>query len=106
RRPSLNGGFGRAYVLTNKDLVIASPALAALAEMEGSAIDHMNSDHRDAVKHYAAVHCRAGDGDWKIVGIDAAGVDLSDGERLRRLDFDAVIEDTAQLRPVLKKLNG
>ncbi|CCE96733.1 hypothetical protein SFHH103_02238 [Sinorhizobium fredii HH103] len=105
-RASLNGGFGRAYVLTDKDLVIASPALAALAEMEGSAIDHMNSDHRDAVKHYAAVHCRAGDGDWKIVGIDAAGVDLSDGERLRRLDFDAVIEDTAQLRPVLKKLNG
>ncbi|APG91977.1 HugZ family protein [Sinorhizobium americanum] len=105
-RASLNGGFGRAYVLTGDDLVIASPAAAALAEMESSAIEHMNSDHRDAVKHYATVHCRASDGDWKIVGIDSAGLDLSDGEKLQRLEFDAVLEDTAQLRPILKKLNG
>ncbi|MEY9162723.1 putative heme iron utilization protein [Sinorhizobium fredii] len=105
-RASLNGGFGRAYAMTHEDLAIASPAIAALAEMEGSAIEHMNADHRDAVKHYATVHCRAGDGDWRIVGIDAAGLDLSDGERLRRLEFEAPIEDTVQLRTILKKLNG
>lgn len=105
-RANLNGGFGRAYVLTADDLVIASPAAAALAEMELSAIDHMNTDHADAVNHYAKVHCGAPDGDWKIVGIDAAGLDLSDGEALKRLEFETPIRDTAELRPILKKLNG
>ena len=105
-RASLNGGFGRAYVLTAEDLVIASPVVSALAEMEKGAIEHMNADHADAVKHYATVHCRAGDGDWKIVGIDAAGLDLADGERLQRLEFEAFFEETAQLRPILKKLHS
>ncbi|NRP70263.1 hypothetical protein ILFOPFJJ_01142 [Ensifer psoraleae] len=105
-RASLNGGFGRAYVLTAEDLAIASPAAAALAEMEESAIEHMNADHAGAVKHYATVHCRAPDGDWKIVGLDAAGLDLSDGERLRRLEFEASIQYPGELRPLLKKLYG
>ncbi len=104
-RASLNGGFGRAYVLTAEDLAIASPAADALAEMEGGAIEHMNSDHADAVRHYATGHCHAPEGDWKIVGIDAAGLDLSDGDRLRRLEFDTPLAETAELRPFLKKLN-
>ncbi|MCA1367792.1 HugZ family protein [Bradyrhizobium sp. BRP14] len=103
-RASLNGGFGRAYVLTAEDLVIASPAMAALAEMEASAMEHMNTDHAEAVKYYATTHCRAPEGDWKIVGIDAAGLDLSDGERLQRLEFETPVRDVTELRPLLKKL--
>lgn len=103
-RASLNGGFGRAYVLTAEDFAISSPAATALVDMEASAIEHMNADHPDAVKHYAKVHCRAPDGDWKIVGIDSAGLDLSDGESLKRVEFEKSIEDTAELRPLLKKL--
>lgn len=105
QRASLNGGFGRAYALTADDLIIDSPAIAELAEMEASAIDHMNADHGEAVKHYAKVHCRAAsDGDWKLVGIDAAGLDLTDGEALKRLEFETPIRNAAELRPVLKKL--
>lgn len=92
-------------MLTAEDLAIASPAADALAEMEGGAIEHMNSDHADAVRHYATGHCHAPEGDWKIVGIDAAGLDLSDGDRLRRLEFDTPLAETAELRPFLKKLN-
>lgn len=103
-RASLNGGFGRAYVLTAEDLAIASPAAAAIAEMEGGAIEHMNADHAEAVRYYATTHCRAPEGDWKIVGIDSAGLDLSDGDRLRRLEFETPLADAAELRPILKKL--
>ncbi|HXV30504.1 MAG TPA: HugZ family protein [Sinorhizobium sp.] len=105
-RASLNGGFGRAYALTGDDLVIGSPAAESLAEMEAGAIEHMNADHADAVRHYARIHCKAPDGDWKIVGIDAAGLDLSDGESLKRLEFETSIRETAELMPLLKKLYG
>jgi hypothetical protein len=42
---SLNGGFGKAYVLEASDLVIRSPAMADMAAIEPGAIEHMNSDH-------------------------------------------------------------
>lgn len=105
-RASLNGGFGRAYALAAEDLAVDSPALSALAEMEASAIEHMNTDHLDAVQFYATTHCKAREGDWRIVGIDAAGLDLSDGEQLKRLEFETPIRDVAELRPILKKLYG
>lgn len=105
-RASLNGGFGRAYVLTAEDLIIDTPAIASLAAMEASAIEHMNSDHSDAVQHYAIKLCNAPEGDWKIVGIDAAGVDLADGDRLKRLEFNVPIQDSSNLRAILRELYG
>lgn len=105
-RASLNGGFGRAYALTGEDLAVTSPAAEALAGMEAGAIEHMNADHADAVNHYATVHCKAPGGNWRIVGIDASGLDLSDGEALKRLEFEKTILDAAELRPILKKLYG
>ncbi|WVT72266.1 HugZ family protein [Sinorhizobium chiapasense] len=105
-RASLNGGFGRAYVLTAEDLLIDTPAIASLAAKEASAIEHMNADHSDAVQHYAVKLCNAPEGNWKIVGIDAAGIDLADGDRLKRLEFSVPIEDSSNLRAILRELYG
>ncbi len=105
-RASLNGGFGRAYVLTAEDLVIESPATASLAAMEASAIEHMNADHAEAVKFYAEKLCNAPEGDWKVVGIDAAGLDLAYGDQLKRLEFPAPMRDSSELRPLLRELYG
>ncbi|ANK73338.1 MULTISPECIES: HugZ family protein [Ensifer] len=105
-RASLNGGFGRAYVLTAEDLLIDTPAIASLAAMEANAIDHMNTDHSDAVQRYAVKLCKAPEGNWKVVGIDAAGLDLADGDQLKRLEFPTPIEDSSNLRAILRELNG
>src|SRR5262245_58178167 len=47
-RASLNGGFGKAYLLTRGDVIVEGPVVDALAESEQQAIDHMNDDHLDA----------------------------------------------------------
>ena len=65
-KASLNGGFGRAYALDGKDLLICSPAIDDLAAMEERAIEHMNSDHPDAASRYAQVYCKAEGTDWRI----------------------------------------
>lgn len=106
QRASLNGGFGRAYVLEGQDLMITSPAIADLAAMEGRAIDHMNSDHADAATRYAQTFCKATEDGWTITGIDAAGLDLSLGDKLKRLEFEQPLQSAAELRPLLVRLYG
>ena len=105
-RASLNGGFGKASLLERTDLLGASPAAAALAQIEADAIAHMNADHADAVGLFATVLCRAPAAHWRIVTIDAQGLELAaDGETdLRRLDFDVPLESADALRPALVAL--
>lgn len=103
-RASLNGGFGRAYVLTGEDLMIRSPAIGDLAAMEAGAIDHMNSDHSDAASKYAQLYCKAQGNDWRICGLDAGGVDLVSGDQLKRLEYDTPLQSKGELRAVLVKL--
>jgi putative heme iron utilization protein len=103
-RASLNGGFGKAYALTRDDVLTASPALEALAASEQGAIDHMNSDHGDAIDLYAAHFARAhGDG-WKMTGIDAEGIDLASGDETRRVFFPLPLREPSELRPVLVQM--
>ncbi|KQV38242.1 MULTISPECIES: HugZ family protein [unclassified Rhizobium] len=106
QRASLNGGFGRAYALDGPDLMITSPAIADLVAMEGRAIDHMNSDHADAATRYAQTFCKATEEGWTITGIDAAGLDLSLGDKLKRLEFEQPLQSAAELRPLLVRLYG
>ncbi len=66
---SLNGGFGHAYNLERENLL--SPVLDGLAQSEQGAIDHMTSDHGDAVKLYARHFAGLEPAEWMISGIDA-----------------------------------
>ena len=88
RSASLNGGFGKAYILEPHDFLIASPTRDGLAKIEESAIDHMNEDHADAVALYARILAGEKSGRWTMCGIDAAGFDLASGDRLQRVEFD------------------
>lgn len=103
-RAHLNGGFGKAYLLSAEDLTIRSPARGALAAMEAGAVEHMNSDHSEAAGLYARHYCGARDGDWIIVGLDAAGVDLASGDRLKRLEFERELQAPAELKDELARL--
>lgn len=97
REASLNGGFGKAYHLIPEDFLIASPAMEALADMEESAIEQMNGDHRDAVTLCAHKLAGGKGAKWNVSGIDAAGFDLLGADTLLRIEFDAPLQDADQL---------
>lgn len=101
---SLNGGFGKAYELTDDDLDIASPAASELAEMEEGAIAHMNADHSDAIDLYAARFAGEKEGGWRICGIDPAGFEILRGDQLRRIRFPEPLKKAADLRKILADL--
>ena len=101
---SLNGGFGKAFVLEADDMLIASPAIAELQEIEASAIEHMNSDHSDFVDRCARDYGKSGKTGWKVAAIDCAGLDLARGDELLRIEFDTPLERASELRAKLTVL--
>lgn len=103
-RASLNGGFGKAFQLGREELVPALAANAGLATAEQPALDHMNSDHRDAVDVYAHAFARAEGGGWTMTGIDAEGFDLILGEDARRVFFEAPLAAASALRETLVQM--
>ncbi|AKH99320.1 putative heme iron utilization protein [Hoeflea sp. IMCC20628] len=101
---SLNGGFGKAFVLEASDILITSPAIADVAEMEAGAIAHMNADHADAVDNFARVFGKSKKSGWKLCGLDCAGLDLANGDELLRIDYDAPLSKASDLRPYLVEM--
>ena len=100
-RASLNGGFGKAYLLTCDDLILGGPIVDELAQSEQRAVDHMNDDHRDAIANYARYFAKAGDGGWAMTGIDADGFDIADGDKSRRVFFPSPLKDAQDMRMAL-----
>ena len=103
-RASLNGGFGKAYLLDRGDLVATGPAVEALAASEQSALDHMNADHLDAIAAYAQHFAKASGDGWVMTGVDVDGIDLASGDETRRVFFPAPLDDARNLRTVLVDL--
>ena len=100
-RASLNGGFGKAYLLTRDNLILGGPIVDELAQSEQRAMDHMNDDHRDAIANYARYFAKAGGGGWAMTGIDADGFDIADGDESRRVFFPSPLKDAQDMRMAL-----
>lgn len=101
---SLNAGFGKAYLLTRADLLVAGPINDALAASEQGALDHMNSDHLDAIAVYARHFAKASGDGWVATGFDADGIDLASGDESRRIFFPEPLKTAADLRLALVDL--
>jgi putative heme iron utilization protein len=104
RKASLNGGFGKAYLLDRADLVVEGAATEELAEREQGAIDHMNADHLDAVAVYARQFAKASGDGWIITGFDSEGIDIASGDEAQRVFFPEPLASAADLRKVLVEL--
>lgn len=101
---SFNAGFGKAYAPAIPELLSDSPANAELAEAEAGAIAHMNADHSDALTLIARHFAGAGAGTWRLVGIDAEGIDLTNGDDVRRAFFPAPLTGADTLRDALVQM--
>ena len=103
-RANLNGGFGKAYLLTRDDLLLQGPAVEAIAGAEQSALDHMNSDHREAIDIYAAHFGRLQGTGWSLSGFDPEGMDLTLGDEAGRVLFPEILGESADLRRSLVEM--
>lgn len=88
-------GFGRIETFDANEVF---PSAREIIEIEENAIVHMNSDHSGEVRRYATRLLGAEEDDWKILGIDPDGADLSNGNTVLRLAFPEPLRDADALR--------
>ncbi len=83
----LVAGFGRIIDLKPEQFLTPIADARALIEAEEGAIEHMNTDHREALNLYATRLLGAADADWLCTGCDPCGLDLQAERMTLRLDF-------------------
>ena len=71
---------------------------------ETDIVEHMNTDHADAVALYAAKLLGARHGEWRFVSCDPQGCDLVLGETGLRLDFPSRVTTPQEARKALVEL--
>jgi len=105
-RAHLVGGFGRIRWLSAEEVLPSRlrPAVDAFADAERDIVGHMNGDHAPAVRLYATRLLGLADGDWRMTGIDAEGVDLRLGGDVARLSFDTPLGAPSEARAALVAL--
>src|SRR6202790_2885185 len=105
-RPSgahLVAGFGRIVDLQPELFLTDISDSGALLGGEQGAIEHMNTDHRDAMNLYATQLLGADAADWRCAGCDPDGIDMQAGPATLRLEFPRRIVTSAALRQILKE---
>jgi putative heme iron utilization protein len=95
-RAHLVAGFGKIDWVPAEALL--APAAPALAAAEASILQHMNTDHADAVDLYAQRLLGQTGDRWRLTGVDAEGADLRRGGCITRLDFRAPVGDAEGVR--------
>lgn len=97
-RAHLVGGFGNIHWIDGKEIAVA-PHFLSLEEVELDILDHMNSDHADAVQSLAFSDSQTeGLGPWKIIGLDPEGFDLASGWCYQRILFENVVSNASDVR--------
>ncbi len=88
---SLNGGFGKAFNLTQDDLLCAASVSANFAEGEQKALDDLNENYALEIAHIARGLSKSDAlrEQFKIVGIDPDGADITSGDLVLRHVFSA-----------------
>jgi heme iron utilization protein len=100
----LNGGFARAMPLSAEQIRTDLAGAEELVAIEDGALEHMNTDHREALALYATRLVRAPTGDWRATGLDPEGIDLAAGDLTARVDFERRVDNGADLRKILMQM--
>ena len=88
QRAHLVAGFGRISWVEAGALRFVGNG-GALAAAEAAIIEHMNTDHAEAVSLFAERLARRPGSGWRMTGIDPEGVDLRRDGETARIDFRA-----------------
>ncbi len=98
------GGFGRIYDFEPGELLTELKGAETLVAAEAEIVEHMNSDHAEAVELYATRFLGASAGPWRFTGCDPEGCDLVLGQAALRLVFPERVTSPQAMRETLANL--
>ena len=96
RSASLNGGFGRAYILSEDDFIIGKPN-GDLFDSEQKTLLDLGERFPNLASQIATELHKAAPGKWAFCGFDSHGIDIIYKDLLVRHEFAAPVETQEQL---------
>jgi len=90
---SLNGGFGKAYNIFSAELIIQSPVIFDIAARELQLLEKVNALHDGIADLLVKSVFKEKTGNWTVIGLDAAGLDLARKEQLLRLELQQAVTE-------------
>jgi hypothetical protein len=96
-------GFGGLHWIAGDSYLAADTT--AMAEAEPSVLEHMNADHRDALREYCRATYHIDPNDVEMIGVDCDGFDVRADDNLLRFAFEQPVTAPAQLRAVFIALS-
>jgi heme iron utilization protein len=91
----LNGGFGRAALLSAAELLTPVAEAERLLSAEEEILRRLNAHEGTALARLA--NARDGAAKWRVSGLDPEGLDLVSGDLCRRVAFRRLVESPAAL---------
>jgi len=101
---SLNGGFGKAYILSGDDLMILSAANEMLAEQADAIVRELLAHHPDIITTIVGRLKGSGGKNWRICGLDMAGIDLIWGDEALRWEFNPPLGELPDAHTYISKI--
>lgn len=95
------GGFGRIVDLAPAQLLCSVSDAPELTAAETDIVNHMNSDHADALELYARELAHCAPGAWRMCGIDPGGFDLLHCSKAARIEFSSPVRTPSEARATL-----
>ncbi|MBJ6134259.1 HugZ family protein [Ochrobactrum sp. Q0168] len=101
---SLNGGFGKAFILVTEDLICPATIAESLAPKEQGILDSIKEDGEDSLAARVSQMTGIADRPLKAVGLDPDGLDIAAGNEILRLPFSRSCASATEVRAELLKM--
>lgn len=103
-RVHLVAGFGRIAWIDGADVLYPAGRAATLLAAEDEIVEHMNTDHAEAVELIARrILGQPGEG-WSMAGVDPEGCDMVSDGRFARLTFTRTVDGPESCRRELVRI--
>lgn len=101
---SLNGGFGRAYLIEGQDLTILSPANEALAAQAGAIVQDLVDNHPEVLRALETRFKGSKGAAIRVCGLDCGGFEAISGDSLVRYEFDEPVTNPGEIIQHISKI--
>ncbi|SDR35537.1 pyridoxamine 5'-phosphate oxidase family protein [Pseudovibrio sp. Tun.PSC04-5.I4] len=90
-RVNMNGGFGKAYLMNDQDILSSLPDKAHFSAQTHKLVEMMNAEHSTHLAEFAVATFKTNAAKWTLVSADTEGADFFDGEAVHRHLFGSVV---------------
>lgn len=109
-RVNLNGGFGQAYLLSAEEVLTSFAASEACAQEASDVAERVLASHEDEFEEFAHLTFKSRSSThptgWSLASLDFEGLDVFDGELVRRKAYDQIVQPGNLKEAVLRSLRG